>query len=939
MASWYSGGQKSNTQGGNSWYSSGGNSYGNSAEPEYQQLAIEKGYKPKRTFRSTLNRIFDILGAGETAPVVSKLISNRGRMSTPEALSTYWKSAKESVTGKVPFQEKKTYYDVLSQLGFKPKTKVGEYAKKGVGFLADVLLDPTTYVTFGAGSVPKIATKAGAKPLSKLGIKYLSETSKEVGEDVARKNLGELLMKPAGKQYQAFEGMKFAGVPVLPKAITDLPKKAITGLTPEFIKKPLRQAFKPFSEIDKMPYKFGGQGKYQDLFGLAQKGTRAEQDLRITDITNLAKQAKKVGGKNVGETLSQTFETGQKTGNKVLDNILSYAKKRHETILQAEKKRGLIQTELPNYLRHFLTPEGKEFLDKGGQQTLTEFAKPLRVKLGAAKPRKLEGTIKEINEKMKPLTGGKNIFEPNFFKALAGRESESIKATKMYDFFGEVGKQFGRPAQTFEKTLIHPVTGKTIKEAVTRPYMEEGVKFVESKVPQLKGTLVPEQIAKHLDETYQTLKSDEATNTFLKAYDKVLSIWKGSVTGWFPAFHGRNFVGGVFNNWLAGLKNPASYIQGAKISKGMDGKITTKLGKEYTFKEIKDLARMHGILGQPGQMDVMEWVGKEVDPTVIDTIKKAPQKVMQGVENIIRMPLFLDRIKKGFSPEDAAKDVFKFQFDYAPEALTSFEKNVMKRIMPFYRWTRGNIPMQLEQLVKQPRKAMAVGKATRGISEKIPDEEYENLPAYMKEALPMKLKGNEKEQGVAKYLYGFGLPIEDINRLMPEGSLWRMIEKEVLGGSPLISYPLQRMTGRHFSYGEPLEEQDYIYPVLGREIDKLPQPIQKWLDFSKKAKKDKQGNETKEFNYSMDPKKLLVLSTIAGRFYTTVGKAESEKSKKANLLNLLSGVKLRDVNLETQQYWNDKEKEQSVNDYLQKIGEIKKYENYYIPKDKKKSYF
>ncbi|MCD5384843.1 MAG: hypothetical protein LRZ94_00825 [Candidatus Pacebacteria bacterium] len=64
---------------------------------------------------------------------------------------------------------------------------------------------------------------------------------------------------------------------------------------------------------------------------------------------------------------------------------------------------------------------------------------------------------------------------------------------------------------------------------------------------------------------------------------------------------------------------------------------------------------------------------------------------------------------------------------------TAFERKVMRRVVPFYTWLRKNLPLQIEQLFKQPGKFAAVRKtqaAFESLSE-IPDERY--LPDWMRE--------------------------------------------------------------------------------------------------------------------------------------------------------------------------------------------------------------
>ena len=60
----------------------------------------------------------------------------------------------------------------------------------------------------------------------------------------------------------------------------------------------------------------------------------------------------------------------------------------------------------------------------------------------------------------------------------------------------------------------------------------------------------PEAIAKRIDDVYGTLTNDETLKSFINAYDKALKFWKGTVTGIWPAFHTRNFIGGSFNNFI-----------------------------------------------------------------------------------------------------------------------------------------------------------------------------------------------------------------------------------------------------------------------------------------------------------------------------------------------------------------------------------------------------
>jgi hypothetical protein len=77
------------------------------------------------------------------------------------------------------------------------------------------------------------------------------------------------------------------------------------------------------------------------------------------------------------------------------------------------------------------------------------------------------------------------------------------------------------------------------------------------------------------------------------------------------------------------------------------------------------------------------------------------------------------------SAEDAAMDVKKWHFDYAE--LTDFEREKMKRLIPFYTWMRKNMPLQIEAIARNPGR---YGNATTKMFEAIEsiDEDLEELP-------------------------------------------------------------------------------------------------------------------------------------------------------------------------------------------------------------------
>jgi len=816
------------------------------------------------------------------------------------------------------------------------------------GFIADVLLDPTTYITFGYGAEAKLATKAGEVALSKAGTTLLKDSILKLGEEAGRKAVAEKVIQDGAEKFLAKDGLKFMGKQILPRSVVTAPFRAadylaektpVVGKLYQGAKDLAGKAFVPFKSIKDLP---GGIGQeYLDKFSSFTKGTRDQVSKAVQEAADLGKTAKQELGKGAGSFVGKTIEemaTAKPasaiataatvaetavpkagTGNSVIDNIISNIRGQHKDFATIEKEKGILDTELPDYVRHYLTPEGRDFLNKTGMNITAELNKPLRVKNPFSKTRQLDGTIEGIN---KYFQGRYNVqlFEPDAFKAFAARKAEHIKAVNTYDFITNIGQQFGKQAEVITKEIKNPITGKLTTKEVMKPIFENGIKYIESSVPQLKGTLLPEQIVKHVDDTYKTLSNEEATKKFLGLYDKVLGFWKGSVTGWFPSFHARNTMGGVFNNWIAGVKSPARYLQADQIARGVEGTITTQLGTKYSYSQIRELANKLGAIGQPGYLDVMKTVEKDIGKGPVSKLMDLPKNAMEVVENRLRLPLFVDRLIKGDAPEQAAKQVFQFHFDYAPEALTGFEKDVMKRLLPFYRWTRGNIPLQLEQMVKQPGKYAAIGKFLGNIQsdKQKAQDEFAALPPYMREGLPVRLG---EKNGFSQYLYGLGLPVEDVNRLW-KGDAKRTIASMVGELSPILKYPIEVGTGQNLFTGQPIEQNNNVYPF----VNKIP-GLRDWLEVTEHKNKD--GS----VSYRGNAYKLHFLNTALGRFYTTAGKLTDNNSSDAvKFLYGLVGAKAKSVDIEKEKFYRQQELQTRLEQQLESRGLLNQFQRAYIPK-------
>lgn len=432
---------------------------------------------------------------------------------------------------------------------------------------------------------------------------------------------------------------------------------------------------------------------------------------------------------------------------------------------------------------------GSTFIDKNGKFWYDE-------------GRAAASEVEEYTHKVGLAKEGENYLNPNVFQNMVRRITESVQSRESQRFVTQIKKEWGKP---IDKTLKAKVWDPKAQKYTTRAAIEgkiiDGYRYrAISDIPGLEGVLLPEPIIDHLRETYAVLTDADVAGRFMKAYDKALTAWKITVTTPFQGFHLRNATGGIFNNWLAGV-NPIRYYQYAQIKKylikkGLYEKAiaagkkatppvsgTVKLGgRKYSYDDIILLAEKNNLLGMTGRLDVAKRVVMYGDRNLA---QKAGSLALRGatreaqeIESFIRFPLFMDRLAKGETARTAMESVMKFQFDYTREALTPFEQK-LKRIIPFYTWTRNNIPLQLEQLGKQPGKYSAILKTMLSGDREQTWSDRENMQKYAKEQTSFRLPNG-------KYIT-VGLPMNDLFELF-SGSDWA---GKV---SPMIKAPIEYIT-------------------------------------------------------------------------------------------------------------------------------------------------
>ena len=550
-----------------------------------------------------------------------------------------------------------------------------------------------------------------------------------------------------------------------------------------------------------------------------------------------------------------------------------------------------------------------------------------------------EGYLKQF----KNLLTNENM-ELDPAKAFFTRESQIVSDKMTRDFLeGFVGK-YGKPLTEF----------KTSDEALKSGYQLVKEKGIFGKelgwVKEFDSKLIRDSISPE----FQTI------NMLAKAtgFDAITSLFKRSVTGLFFPFHARNFVSGQIQNFEVLGKdalNPKNINAGRKIAylMGKGEKIPAGVielsGKTQKFSDVMKpfVDRFSGdtfynadfdmALKSGGELkSVAGLFSKERLKTTLKTAGlgqeaipfKVGRAVGQFIEHQQKATAYVTALGQGKTIPEALRLAEAAGFDY--RALTKFESQIMRRIIPFYSFARKNVELQLKTLGETPERINQVLRFFGNIGDTPTEEEKAALPDFIKESIGVKLQ--DTPEGLKQYISTFGTPIEAFTQLFGSNPILRAISMT----NPLIKAPVEIGIGK-----DSFRQRDLKDVYQANEYKLAPQIVKDLLEIKEVQKdvlkKNPQGKLIKvgtKIQYVADPIKLL----IARSLFTSRGVSYLDQlfgndlQGFAKFLKTTTGVKPQQIDIEAQKYFKERDKKRELEDLLIRTGEAKKFQKVYIPK-------
>ena len=393
------------------------------------------------------------------------------------------------------------------------------------------------------------------------------------------------------------------------------------------------------------------------------------------------------------------------------------------------------------------------------------------------------------------------------------------------------------------------------------------------KGDRAKSMSVPKSALKALQSLAPATATTEPVLGLKTLYDSFTTAFKvGALAN--PAFHTRNLYSGLINNASLGSFNPLDprsyrdYYAAFRASRGDYSSLMKVLRDSPVYRNLPDdKSRLVKFMGDVAgqrlvQGNVIDDIGESTATKLLpgkdrkpDTLPRTAAErvrdfftlrgtrfagrpvlentnpllrfndaVGQGVEDTLRLGTFINQARQGASAQ-AAGDLSRLaNLDYSPQAFTSFERQWLKKIFPFYSFQRKIVDSVADNMLYRPGGVQ--NQMIRAINRGGQPTEDQFVPEYLRQsaAIPTPYRPGE---GLQRYVNLSGsLPFESTFNLITPGvggslstRLGDTIGKTAsnIAGqmNPLFKYLIETATGKQLYTGRNLSD---LYSSLEQDI-------------------------------------------------------------------------------------------------------------------------
>lgn len=362
---------------------------------------------------------------------------------------------------------------------------------------------------------------------------------------------------------------------------------------------------------------------------------------------------------------------------------------------------------------------------------------------------------------------------------------------------------------------------------------------------------------------------------------------------------------------------------------------TDAVGHEWSYGEIIQVAKNNNIaftsriVSQSDAAGGPEAIAESLFPAKtkkgkLARLAQAPGRIGQDVvgrtiEEQSRLVSFITNLKATGDVTMASRQTKQFLFDYSN--LTNFERNVMRRILPFYTFTRKNLELQARALITTPGRIAAEVHAVSSLGEVISggesltDEERDKLPDWIKSGMTIMTKKNGSQVSILRNL---GTPLE--------APFQQMQANNMLGSvSPLLRVPVELGSGHNFFAGKPLSEV-----TNASAFQNAPAFLKNAIGFHTVTQED-----GKKWNVALRPQVMHLILNLppTPRVWSTLNTMQSQDlTTQEKTLAGLIGTKISTFDLEEEEMKKERKLRRQLEDLLTNAQVTAQFTRTYIPK-------
>lgn len=408
-------------------------------------------------------------------------------------------------------------------------------------------------------------------------------------------------------------------------------------------------------------------------------------------------------------------------------------------------------------------------------------------------------------------------------------------------------------------------------------------------------------------------------NTFEQTYDAAIGSWKLGKVVLNPATHMRNKISNKILLDLSGMgyaeqtkyavkalghyrRNSEEY----KIAKRYFAR-TTQVKGELLDDMLRTTAQAKGATGFER--------GLNATKRGVKWVTKKPSDLYQHEEFTNKFMKYLQQRDKGKSVIEAVEEANKWLFDYGD--LATWEKNIARRVVPFYTFPRKALPRVLEAAVERPltlaKYPLAAEAMTRYSLAKLEmtDKDYEQLrnvlPDYMDKGSYMLMPYRDKNGDLRFFDWTYVLPWGELSQVGETTNV----------GSILLSNPIVRI---------PAEIATNKSVWSGRKIydDAIP-PEEQTPEYRREQTAKKMKYFWGTLVPSLAPKGLYwdrMIEAATGKPIKTVTGEKKRRLLPETLAHTLLGLRTQPIDIEDQKYYRLWDKQRQIREIQSNMSDI-----------------